>query len=68
MHELILKSDSLLTEQAIKVGEDLYAMQGNLTSEITRLMQRFSQCHIQHVSRMGNEVAHELNRHDWQSK
>ncbi|XP_041016296.1 uncharacterized protein LOC121258801 [Juglans microcarpa x Juglans regia] len=65
LSKIILESDSLILVEALQVeGESLLVL-GNLISEVKRMLHQFQEAKVQHVPRMGNQVAHCLARHAW---
>ncbi|KAF5450236.1 hypothetical protein F2P56_030603 [Juglans regia] len=59
------ESDSLLMVEALQAREDSLSPQGNLLQDVKRILKNFDDFQVQHVLRMGNQVAHQLARYAW---
>ncbi|KAF5475196.1 hypothetical protein F2P56_007026 [Juglans regia] len=65
INKIILEIDNLLLVETLQASEESLSMLGNLISEVKNMLKQFQEHQVQHVSCMGNQVAHFLARHAW---
>lgn len=63
--KLAVEIDCLVAMQALKEGVESVAAHRHLLMEILRLRKNFVVCNFNHISRLGNHVAHFLARYAW---
>ncbi|KAF5468190.1 hypothetical protein F2P56_012365 [Juglans regia] len=65
---IILESDCLILVEGLQADGESFSVSGYLISEVKRMLHLFLEARVQHVPRMGNQVAHCLARHAWRVK
>ncbi|XP_041004081.1 uncharacterized protein LOC121249435 [Juglans microcarpa x Juglans regia] len=63
--KLVVESDCMLLVQELNKEQDFLSADGNLIIEAKSLLKHFQEVEVQHVHRMGNEVAQSLARYTW---